>query len=675
VSADRAHSRLAIDDFLGRLPRLAVVVGKGGVGKTTVAIGVAGRLAQAGEQTLLVSTDPAGSLGPALGATLTEGKSQRIDGLPELSAMQLDALAARTAFLDRWRETLVTIVDRGTYLDADDIVGLVDASFPGADEIFGLLVLAQLLTPGTSEGGTAWKRIVLDTAPTGHTLRLLALPDTFEAMISLLDTMQAKHRFMVRALTHRYRRDEADEFLDEMRQTLGALRLALGDGTRAGAVLVTRAEPVVVNETVRYAESLGRLGIAIVAIVVEAMRATQKGESAVALEELGRMSPASGLFGLPVVDPPPMGLVPAVETLGELTVLRAADVQGRNSMRAGKKGLRADRESAVKLKSGGAPRARVATETGLGAPSLLPLLRTLTIVGGKGGVGKTTVSCALALSAALDDAPFGDVLLVSTDPAPSIGDALGIDTPRWAHAGTERLDEARRLHVWQMDAAAAFHELRERYRDRIDTLFDSFMGSSVDMVHDRAILRDLLALAPPGVDELYALASLGDALEEKRYSRIIVDPAPTGHLLRLLELPPLAIEWSHRLMRLILKYKEIAGLADAAQELLNFSRRTRALDQLLHDDSRAGVVLVSLDEPLVISETTRLATTLHTAGIAVLGAITNRVREGTREAADDDTSSWTRIAVHPTFVAPEIEGPLIGIAAIRNWCRRWRKRD
>jgi arsenite-transporting ATPase len=232
--------------------------------------------------------------------------------------------------------------------------------------------------------------------------------------------------------------------------------------------------------------------------------------------------------------------------------------------------------------------------------------------------------------------------------------------PNWAHTSPQTLDAAPRLHVWQMDASAAFLDLRDRYRDRIDAVFDSLMGRSLDMAHDRAILRDLLSLAPPGIDELYALASLGDAFEERRYAVIIVDPAPTGHLLRLLDLPAIAIEWSHRLMRLILKYKEIAELGEAAQDLLNFTRRTRALDTMLHDAARAGVVLVSLDEPAVRDETVRLQEALRSTGIAIIGEVKNR--GGTTATG----SQWT-------VLAPASPKPLVGIAAIRNWSRDWRR--
>ncbi|HKW45851.1 MAG TPA: ArsA family ATPase [Gemmatimonadaceae bacterium] len=649
-----------MEQLFERLPGLTIVVGKGGVGKTTCAIGVAARLAARGEKTLLIATDPAESLAPALGITLAHGEARAVEEATGLFAMQLDPVAARTAFLNRWRDVLITIVDRGTYLDTDDIGGLIDASMPGADEIFGLLVLAQLVTPDT---GSAWNRIVVDTAPTGHTLRLLALPDTFTAMISLLDSMQAKYRFMVRALTRRYRRDAADDFLDEMRGTLGQLRETLSSPSRSAAILVVRPESVIVSETVRYAAALQERNVAIAAIVVDAMDRTDADEAAT-MSALTAVGPSDIFFALPRLDPPPVGLSECAAALGRLDSVELAASQNESMQRA-RKGLQRRNRRSVVSKVGGPPRPQ--NDDRLRAQrTVREMLRTLTIVGGKGGVGKTTVSCALAIFSVFDDPNrTGDVLLVSTDPAPSIGDALGIGIANWARAGPQSLDVATGLYVWQIDAASAFSELRDRYRDRIDNLFDALTGGSIDIAHDRAILRDLLALAPPGIDELYALASLGDAVEAGRYERIIVDPAPTGHLLRLIELPALAIDWSHRLMRLIMKYREVSGLVEAAQDLVNFSRRTRALDRLLRDSSNAGVVLVSLDEPLVVAETNRLSSRLSAGGVAIHGLVRNR-----SERNDPRVNGRT-----PVVLAPEIDPPPVGVAAIRDWCERWRRQD
>src|SRR6185436_7685269 len=183
-----------------------------------------------------------------------------------LDARQLDAAQLRDEFLGKWRETIAEIVDRGTYLDRADVDGLVDAALPGVDEIFALLALADLLADSKSP----YERIVVDTAPTGHTLRLLALPETFSALVSMLDLMQGKHRFMVKALTHRYRRDRADEFLDDMRARIDALRATLADHGALAALVVTRDEPVVAAETQRYLENLNALHLRVAAMIVNA---------------------------------------------------------------------------------------------------------------------------------------------------------------------------------------------------------------------------------------------------------------------------------------------------------------------------------------------------------------------------------------------------------------------
>ena len=252
-----------IDALLASLPPWTLVGGKGGVGKTTCAAALAVRSARNGVRTLVLSTDPAGTLADVLGCALG-GDHRAVTGVGSLWASQLDAAAARTDFLGKWGDVLATIIDRGTYLDRDDIHGLVDATLPGIDETMALLALADLADRND------WQRLILDTAPTGHTLRLLALPETFDALIALLDTMQAKHRFMVSALMHRYRADEADAFIADLRAKVAKLRGLLTDQARMGVVLVSRPEPVVVAETVRYANRLAVMHVSVRAVVMNA---------------------------------------------------------------------------------------------------------------------------------------------------------------------------------------------------------------------------------------------------------------------------------------------------------------------------------------------------------------------------------------------------------------------
>jgi arsenite-transporting ATPase len=214
-----------------------------------------------------------------------------------------------------------------------------------------------------------------------------------------------------------------------------------------------------------------------------------------------------------------------------------------------------------------------------------------------------------------------------------------------------------------MDAGAAFARLRDEYQSRIDALFDALVSRGVDVSRDRAILRELLALAPPGVDEVFALSALGDALATKRYRTIVVDPAPTGHLLRLLDMPVISLDWTHRLMRLMLKYRDVVGLGDTARDLLDFAKRTRELDALLHDHERCAVVVAALDEPIVRAEAERLANAIRERGIDVAAIVWNR--------ATHSPSPLTVASAARQFCAEEIQPPPVGVRALRAWSRSW----
>ncbi len=612
----------SLDSLIEQLPRTSLIVGKGGVGKTTCAAGLAVAFARRGEPVLLLSTDPAAALAEVMGIPIGT-EAMPVESVPGLDARQLAAGELRHNFLDRWRDVIAEIIDRGTYLDRADVDGLVDAALPGADEIFSLLAVAHILADPSSRH----RRIVVDTAPTGHTLRLLALPDTFRALLAMLDEMQDKHRFMVRALTHRYRRDRADEFIDDMRSRIDRLRMTLADPAALAAVVVVREEPLVVAETVRYVRDLSALQIRIAALIVNAAEPTA------ARIAVGESLPT---YFIPRREPP-RGVDAVADTISRLgPISRGATRRSSNA------------------------RAPLAAAPAFQDTAVAELVRPLTVVGGKGGVGKSTVACALAIAAA--DEGRDDVLLVSTDPAPSIADAFGQSGAAWGDR--ERpVEGVPGLVARQMDASAAFARLRDEYQDRIDAMFNAIVRRGVDADRDRRIMRNLLSLAPPGIDELFALSLLGDALFERRFTRVIVDPAPTGHLLRLLEMPALALDWTHRLMRLMLKYREAVGLGSAAEELLAFAKRTRALDALLHDAGRAGVLIVALDEPVVRAETARLTAAVDSLGIGVIGVVWNRVTN----TAPPLPESYAR----RQFCADNASPSPIGVDALRAWARSW----
>ena len=649
----------ALDALLESLPARVLVCGKGGVGKTTCAAALATRAAarqSGGERTLLLSTDPARSLGDALGVQLHDSPAA-LPAPERLFAMQLDPAAVHSRFLSRWRDVLVTLFDRGTYLSTDESAAFVDAAIPGIDETMALLTLLDLEDEG-------WARLVVDTAPTGHTLRLLELPESFAAVLALLDAMQEKHRFMVRALTHRYRVDDVDRFLESMRSRLTSFRAALADPDRFAVVLVARAESLVVDESARYASALAMLGLAPRAIVVNAVPSGElDADTAAAMDALDRVSPGVARFSVPLLDGAPVGLS-GIERWGELMGrgVRSARSTAPSPPDEARAPWAPRRGHAAPPKSD--PRmfdtpVAPGTEPALGRRVELPHVAPLTIVAGKGGVGKTSVACALGVAMA-DRGQ--STLVVSTDPAPSIADALAqsIGDDLVAVEGADG------LFAQQLDASAAFARFRDRYRERVDALFDTLLRGAMDAAHDRLVVRELLSLAPPGIDELYALAALGERLAEGRFDTIIVDPAPTGHLLRLLELPALALEWSHRLLRLMLDYREVVPLGQAAEEMLGFARRTRALDALLHDDERATVLLVAMDEPLVRDESVRLVEGIRALDMSVGGVLWNRL------------AGWGAEPLPMGRALAQFESAVMvpaprGVAALRAWSAAWRR--
>src|SRR5437868_2261436 len=144
-------------------------------------------LAAKGRRTLVVSADPAHSLADALDVRLPAAPRQ-VRG--RLFAAEMDADRALSRWLGARERQLRAIASRGTYLDDEDIDSLFRLSLPGVDELVGLVELQRL--------AAGFEEVVVDTAPTGHTLRLLEMPSTLARLAQVLDDLQAKHRAMAR---------------------------------------------------------------------------------------------------------------------------------------------------------------------------------------------------------------------------------------------------------------------------------------------------------------------------------------------------------------------------------------------------------------------------------------------------------------------------------------------
>jgi len=641
--------------------------GKGGVGKTTTAAAIALAAAERGRRVVLVSTDPAHSLGDALERRLSARLTRIVTRRGALAAVELDADRALERWLAARRRPLRTIAARGTYLDEDDVDRLLALSLPGVDELIGLIELHRLAT------ATPRDQVVVDTAPTGHTLRLLAMPDTLARIAGVLADMLAKHQFLGESLAGSHRRDAADALVAEIEGEARALHALLRDPARCRFTWVLLPEPLVLEETRDGVRALEDAGITVDEIVVN------------------RVTPARGRCELcaarAVVEHDVIGQLSGLFPGRRLVLLPALDREPRGTAPLRRVGAALARSG----RAGGAPRRgrRDARATSLGpAPEWLDVLappgvRVLAFAG-KGGVGKTTAAAAVALALA-ERRPQARLLALSTDPAHSLGDALGVSL-----ADDERpLPGAPGVFARELDAAAAFAVRRERYRASVDEVFDALLrGSRFDVAYDRDVVRELIDLAPPGLDELFGILSLVDALlgrERTAYDIVVLDTAPTGHALRLLAMPDAALEWVHALLAILLKYRAVVGLGELASDLLQVARDLRELAALLRDPARTRVVAVTRPAALPRLETARLVRGLRRLGIAVGAVLVNAVTppgcDRCRRAAATERREITALAAavrsaggrrYAMISAPMEAPPPRGVASLARWLRRWR---
>lgn len=560
--------------------------GKGGVGKTTMACATALRLAseRPGERVLLVSTDPAHSVRDCLGSL----------ELPEnLEVAELDADAEHARFMAAHAQHLHEIANRGTFLDSEDIDGLLNLSLPGVDELMAFLRLAEWVE--SEEYGV----VVVDTAPTGHALRLLAMPEFVEQWLEAMDALLAKHRYMLGLFGGRGRQvDAVEEFLEEMASRVEELGELLSDEDRCRFVPVMIAERASLEETEHLLTQLDEADIAAPEIVVNRLvpadagmddrRRRQLHELSMLPELVGERS----LFGC-ALDPDlaqPEGLMLIPERMIDPAALTHS-VKDRTGVGAG-----------------GCP----------DSDGVLPLSpgRSLYLVAGKGGVGKTTLAATLSL--ALRESAGGPVLLVSTDPAGNLDQTLQVEV------GDEPTNIAPGLDAMQIDAGADFAALQEQYADELEILIEKLSGG-LDLAFDREAMERLLDLAPPGLDEVMALERVIGFFDQQRYGAIVLDTAPTGHLLRLLELPELVTDWLNGLFKLFLKYQHIFKLPALQAKLVQLSRGVKALRAILADPSRSALVAVTIPTRMAVEETRDLVAACSRLEVALAGVVCNQV--------------------------------------------------
>ena len=303
----------------------------------------------------------------------------------------------------------------------------------------------------------------------------------------------------------------------------------------------------------------------------------------------------------------------------------------------------------------------------------------IVIFGGKGGVGKTTAAAAFALGIAQADATKR-VLVFSTDPAHSLSDSFDepVGERKTGVAGVENLD------AMEIDPGTWFEELKQRYRSWTDELFANFSGGSgrMEIKFDREAMRELVELTPPGIDEIAALGTISDLLDREHYDTIVLDTAPTGHLIRFLELPQVALSWIRTFIKLLLKYKDVMRANQVAEELVALSKSIKKVIALLTDAERCEFVGVAIAERMSLEETVDLAKALEKLKVPLRKLLINGVvpentckfcksrRKMQQQVMDEFQAKFRRRGIE-ILVAPqqphEIRGKKDLISHFRLW--------
>jgi len=456
--------------FFQNPPRYLFFTGKGGVGKTSIACACAVELADAGQKVLLVSTDPASNVGQVFGVTIGN-RITPITSVPNLSALEIDPQGAAQAYRDR-------IVGPVRGVLPDEVVKGIEEQLSGActteiaafDEFTGLLT-DQALTAG-------FDHIIFDTAPTGHTIRLLQLPGAWSGFLeagkgdaSCLGPLAG---------------------LEKQRSQYKAAVQALADPKRTRLVLVARAQAATLREADRTHQELAAIGLSQQYLVINGVL------------------PPDALHGDPLA-----AAIQARETLAltnmsaELKVLPQDSLALKPFNLVGLEALRhllndtpvsASAEPLV-LQTPQAPNlSQLVDEIAADGHGLVMLM-------GKGGVGKTTLAAAVAVELAHRGLP---VHLTTSDPAAHLAQTLD---------GT--LDN---LTVSRIDP----HEVTERYREHVL----STKGANLD-AQGRAMLEE--DLRSPCTEEIAVFQAFSRIIREAGRKFVVMDTAPTGHTLLLLD--------------------------------------------------------------------------------------------------------------------------------------------
>ncbi|MCX6360177.1 MAG: ArsA family ATPase [Armatimonadetes bacterium] len=559
--------------------RLWLFGGKGGVGKTTCAVATALTMAarEPNERFLLMSVDPAHSVLDSLAGSAPP---------PNLSVVEFTGERTLDVLRRRYGAAIERILTLGTFMDGEDAHRIVGVTVPAPEELAAVVHIAHWVETRKYRG------IVVDLAPTGHALRLLDAPKLLVQWADALDKLLEKHREMRSAFGAAARPDLLDALIARGKAmgTLARSTFTAKAGCRFAAV--ANADALTMAETLRLVAELRRRRIPVTDIVINRMHGS---ECAVCLEQ--RQSEEAVLRA--------NAEQLSAQSLWELPIL-AGEARGRPILDGLWEQVKPLAPAAPPEADATAPAAFVRTVVENPAPE--PGRQRFIFLAGKGGVGKTTMACATALDLAADEPPRS-VLLLSTDPAHSLADALGMAVGDAAGPVSDRLS------AMQLSPADELAALRRDVRRGLKPLRSA--SSSFSIAFESEAWDKLLDLCPPGIDEIMAITRITATAEAGRFDTIVVDTAPTGHLLHLLRMPAVMQEWLQAALSILLKYDAATRAPDLADRLIRLSRDLKGLRAALDDPAEAAIYAVAIPTRMALAETIDLVQETRSLGIDV----------------------------------------------------------
>lgn len=456
--------------FLDHPPAFLFFTGKGGVGKTSLACATAVYLAEQGHPTLLVSTDPASNVGQVLDVAIGHQVTPLL-AMPGLSALEIDPQAAARAYRDRIVGPVRGVLPDAVVKDIEEqLSGACTTEIAAFDEFTALLTDATLVEH--------YDHIVFDTAPTGHTIRLLQLPGAWTGFLengrgdaSCLGPLAG---------------------LEKQRSQYQAAVAALADPAQTRLILVARAQASTLREAARTREELAAIGLGQPYLAINGLLPAVEAAYGGLAAALWQREQAA-LSAIPA----------ALRTLPTDRIpLKPFNLVGIDALR----GLLRDEGVAMAPAETGALAAPL--------PNLADLIdgladdgQGLILLMGKGGVGKTTLAAAIAVALAGRGHP---VHLTTSDPA--------------AHLVETLEGSLERLTVSRIDPQAE----TERYRQQVLAT----TGKNLDE-QGRALLEE--DLRSPCTEEIAVFQAFSRIIREAGKKFVVMDTAPTGHTLLLLD--------------------------------------------------------------------------------------------------------------------------------------------